>query len=117
MAPKRATSRAVTPERQDADGQRPGQEREAGLERAVVEHVLEVQRAEEERRVHAGDEQAAHGARARSGRAARRIRSGMIGFAMRDSRARKAAISATASAPKPSTWAEPQPWLVACTIA
>ena len=36
-----------------------GQERRAGLQRAVVAHVLEVERAEEERRVHPGDEQAA----------------------------------------------------------
>ena len=41
-----------------------GQERQAGLQRAVVEHVLEVERAEEERRVHPGDEEAADDARA-----------------------------------------------------
>jgi len=47
----------------------------------------------------------------------RRIRSGMIGFSIRDSTVRKAPISAIAMAPNPSTWDEPQPWLVACTIA
>ena len=40
------------------------QEGEAGLQRAVAAHVLEVERAEEERREHAGHEQAAHDARA-----------------------------------------------------
>ena len=39
--------------REDRDGERPGQERGAGLQRAVVADVLEVERAEEERRVHA----------------------------------------------------------------
>ena len=41
----------------------------------------------------------------------------MIGFVMRACTAMKAAISATASAPKPMTGVEPQPSLVACTIA
>ena len=47
----------------------------------------------------------------------RRMRSGMIGFSMRASSARNAAISTAATAPKPSTWAEIQPWFVASTIA
>ena len=49
--------------REDGDGERPGQERRAGLQRAVVADVLEVERAEEERRVHAGDEEAPDEAR------------------------------------------------------
>ena len=56
-------------ERQRGDSQRPRQEREAGLQRAVVEDVLEVERAEEEGRVHAGDEEAPHDARADQARA------------------------------------------------
>ena len=47
----------------------------------------------------------------------RRIRSGMIGFWMRASRVMNAAISTAARPPKPSTWTEVQPWLVASTIA
>jgi len=45
-------------------GHRPGHEGQAGLQRAVVPHVLEVQRAEKERRVHPGAEKRAHRARA-----------------------------------------------------
>ena len=41
----------------------------------------------------------------------------MIGFSMRASSARNAAISSAASAPMPSTWADVQPWVVASTIA
>ncbi len=41
----------------------------------------------------------------------------MMGFSIRDSSAMNRAMSTAASAPNPSTWDEPQPWLVACTIA
>ena len=47
----------------------------------------------------------------------RRIRRGMIGFSIRDSRTRNAASRATAIAPKPSTWVETQPSAVAWMIA
>jgi hypothetical protein len=43
----------------------------------------------------------------------RRMRSGMIGFSIRASIVRNAPINTIARAPKPSTWDEPQPWLVA----
>ena len=43
----------------------------------------------------------------------RRMRKGMIGLWMRASRARNPAMSATARPPKPRTWDEIQPWLVA----
>ena len=46
-----------------------------------------------------------------------KIRSGMIGFSMRDSQVKNAASSASATAPKPSTWIDVQPWAVAWTIA
>ena len=57
------TSRAVMPCESDRDGERPGQERRAGLQRAVVADVLEVERAEEEGRVHPRDEEAPDEAR------------------------------------------------------
>ena len=47
----------------------------------------------------------------------RRMRSGMIGFSIRASSAMNAAISTAATAPIPSTCAEPQSWVVAETIA
>ena len=47
----------------------------------------------------------------------RRMRSGMIGFWMRASSARNAAISTAATAPMPSTGRETHPWFVASTIA
>ena len=46
-----------------------------------------------------------------------RMRRGMMGFSILDSRAMKRAMSTAATAPNPSTWDEPQPWLVAWTIA
>ena len=39
----------------------------------------------------------------------RKMRSGISGFAVRDSRRMKAASRAIAPAPKPSVWAETQP--------
>ena len=51
-------------EREGADGQRHRQERQAGVPRAVAEDVLDEQRAEHPRAEHAGDEEAAHDARA-----------------------------------------------------
>ena len=50
--------------RHHGDRERQRQERQAGVDRVVAEHALEVERAEEERREHARDEQAAHEARA-----------------------------------------------------
>ena len=47
----------------------------------------------------------------------RSMRSGTIGFAMRASSARNAAISATARPPIPSTCADVQPCVVASMIA
>ena len=47
----------------------------------------------------------------------RKIRSGMIGLASRDSSATKAATSASAAAANPSVWAELQPCELAVTIA
>ena len=44
-------------------------------------------------------------------------RSGMIGFSIDDSSSRKQTINTTATAPKPMTSGEPQPWAVASTIA
>ena len=46
-----------------------------------------------------------------------RIRSGMIGFSIRDSSVRNPASSATAMARPPIVLAEPQPSAVASTIA
>ena len=56
---------SVDAERQSTDGHRPGQKGQTRLQRAVVEHVLQVERAEEEGRVHTGDQKAPHDARAR----------------------------------------------------
>ena len=61
--PKRCDEPRGDPLREHRDGERPGQERGAGLQRAVVADVLEVERAEEERRVHARDEEAPDEAR------------------------------------------------------
>ena len=49
-APKRSTSRAVMPRERTRDGQRPRQERGAGLQRAEAADLLEVERDQEERR-------------------------------------------------------------------
>ena len=56
--------------------------------RAVAQHVLEVERADEEGREHAGDEQPRIALEPVSVRSFR-IRSGMIGLASRDSRTMK----------------------------
>ena len=64
MAPKRPTSRAVIPSDRAPDGHRPGQERRPGLQGAEVAHVLEVEGAEEEGRVHGRDQEPTHDARA-----------------------------------------------------
>ena len=45
------------------------------------------------------------------------MRRGRIGFAIRVSSAKNAASSTAATAPKPSVWAEPQPYSAAVTIA
>ena len=94
-APNRATRREVTPSDMIATVIVHGRIGETRVQRRVVADVLQVERAEEERRVHASDQEAAHDARARSRPRRRRIRSGMIGFSIRDSSARKAPISTT----------------------
>ena len=93
----------------DRDGER--QEREPGRERAGAEHVLQVQRGQQERaEQHRGGgehhhEAAADGAVARgAGRAA-------AAGAVRSSSAAKAASPASAAAPRPSVCAEVQPLL------
>ena len=58
-APKRSTSRAVMPRDRIATVIVHGRNAAPVCERAVMADVLEVQRAEEERRVHAGDQKAA----------------------------------------------------------
>ena len=109
-------SRADDAERQRGDAERDGQEREADVERAVAEHALQVQRAEEEHAEHPGD----HAASARGSRVvalrARKIRSGTSGCAAVASRATKPASRATATAPRPSVSAEPQPLFGTSTI-
>ena len=103
--------------REDGDGQRPGQERRAGLQGAVVADVLEVERAEEEGRVHPGDEEAADEARVDQPAQAQ--------DAQRHDRVLDPALERRGTPPSarprarpmPSTWDDVQPWLVASTIA
>ena len=114
--PNRVTSLVVMPWESDRDRERPRQEGRARLEGAVVANVLEVERAEEERRVHPRHEKAAHEARvdqaAHAQDAQRHDR-----VLMRASSARNAPMRTAASAPVPSTCADTQPWAVTPTMA
>ena len=109
-APKRRISRAETPERQRADGERDRQEREADLDRVVAEHALQVERAEEEHPEHPGDHQRLDQVRHRDDRASGRCAAASAACACVASRAMNAPSSATATAPRPSVCSEPQPW-------
>ena len=98
-APKRRISRGRGPSESAPSTSVIGRNASPVCERAVAAHALEVERAEDEGREHAGDQEAAHDARAPSAPRTRRMRSGKIGFAQRATRARaKAPSSASARA-------------------
>ncbi len=91
-------------------------EGEAGQQRARAEHVLQVERAEQEEaedRAGRGEHQEHPPPTARSAsRSTRRS-----GFSVRRSQAAKMPSPARASAASPSVWVEPQPAWSACVIA
>ena len=89
--------------REDRDRDRPRQEGRPGLHGAVVAHVLEVERAEEEGRVHAGHQEAPDqvGRRCRASQDAQRHDRVLDPRLEGDERP----IKTVARPPKPSTWA------------
>ena len=95
-------------DRERAHDQVRGQEREADLQRGVAEHLLQVQRREEEPREHRGRPEDADDVRD-GDVAAPEQASGTSGAATRDSITRKRPSSTAAAPSRPRVCAEPQP--------
>ena len=108
----RVTSHCVEPGERHR-GQRRGQPRESGLQRRIAEHLLHVERPDEDERIEAGAEQEADRVRAGDVSAAGSIRSGSSGASTRVSMRMNETSSAPDTASEPTVFTVAPPVVAA----